>query len=39
MGELISKNQISVKQNTMMHDWFGIDRALSTELVIIIPEQ
>jgi hypothetical protein len=39
MGELISKKQVSVKQNTMMHDWFGIDSALSTELVIMIPEQ
>jgi len=38
MGELMSKNQVSVKQNTMIHDWFGIDKVLSTELVIMIPE-
>jgi len=37
MEELMSKNQVSVKQYTMMHDWFGTDESLSTELVIMIP--
>lgn len=38
MGTLMSKNQVLIKQNTMLHDWFGVDKALSTELVIMIPK-
>jgi hypothetical protein len=39
MSELMSKNQVSVKENKMLHDWFGVDQALSTEIVIMIPKQ
>lgn len=38
MGELMSQNQVSVKENKMLHDWFGVDKALSTEIVIMLPK-
>jgi hypothetical protein len=38
MGELMTANQVSIKENKMLHEWFGIDKAMSTEIVIMIPE-
>ena len=39
LGSLMSKKQVSVKTNEMLHDWFGVDKALNTEIVIMIPRQ
>jgi hypothetical protein len=39
MGELMSINHVSVKENKMLHEWFGVDPAMSTEIVIMIPKQ
>ena len=37
MGELMSKNQVSVQTNEQLHEWFGVDKAMSTEIVIGFP--
>ena len=37
MGELMSKNQVSVQTNEQLHEWFGVDKAMSTEIVIMLP--
>jgi hypothetical protein len=37
MGELMSKNQVSVQTNEQLHEWFGVDKAMSTEIVIMFP--
>jgi hypothetical protein len=37
MEEVMSKNQVSVQTNEQLHDWFGVDKAMSTEIVIMLP--
>jgi hypothetical protein len=37
MGELMIKNQVSVQTNEQLHEWFGLDKAMSTEIVIMLP--
>ena len=37
MGELMSKHQVSVQTNEQLHEWFGVDKAMSTEIVIMFP--
>ena len=37
MGELMSKNQVSAQTNEQLHEWFGVDKAMSTEIVIMLP--
>jgi hypothetical protein len=39
MGELMSKKQVQVQTNEKLSEWFGMDKALSTEIVIMIPRQ
>lgn len=39
MGELMATNHVSVKENNMLHEWFGVDPAMSTEIVIMIQKQ
>lgn len=34
----MSKNQVAVKENAVMHEWFDIDKALSTEIVTMLPK-
>lgn len=37
MGGVMSARQVMVKKNGLLHNWFGIDKDLSTEIVIMIP--
>jgi len=37
LGELMVKRQVAVKKNEKMNEWFGVDKAKSTEIVIMIP--
>jgi len=37
MGEVMSRNQVSVQTNEQLHEWFGVDKAISTEIVIMFP--
>jgi len=37
MGDLMTMNQVQVQSNTRLHEWFGIDKSMSTEIVIMIP--
>ena len=37
LGTLMSKHQVSVQTNEQLHDWFGLDKAMSTEIVIMFP--
>jgi len=34
---LMSLNQVAIKENKLLHDWFGIDPSMTTEIVIILP--
>jgi len=36
-GEVMSKHQVSVQTNEQLHEWFGVDKAMSTEIVIMFP--
>ena len=37
LGALMSKKQVAVQTNKMLHDRFGADEAKTTEIVIMIP--
>ena len=37
LGALMSKHQVSVQTNEQLHEWFGVDKAMSTEIVIMFP--
>ena len=37
MGAVMSARRVSVKMNTNLPGWFGLDRGLTTEIVIMIP--
>jgi hypothetical protein len=36
MGEVLSRNQISVQQNDNLPQWHAIDKTMTTEIVIMI---
>jgi len=37
MGGVMSTRQVMVKKNGLLHEWYGIDKDRSTEIVIMIP--
>lgn len=37
MGEVMAEMQVMVKANAMLPDWFGVDKELTTEIIIMIP--
>ena len=39
MGDLMTKKQVAVQKNDKLGEWYGLDPALSTEIVIMIPKQ
>jgi len=34
---VMSTRQVMVKKNGLLHEWYGIDKDRSTEIVIMIP--
>ena len=36
MGEIMSRKQVQVQKNTNLSEWFGLDKSLSTEIVIMV---
>jgi hypothetical protein len=36
MGEVMSKNQVSVKHNDNLPQWHSLDKNMTTEIVIMI---
>ena len=38
MGEVMSKNQISIQQNSNLPEWHSLDKNMTTEIVIMIVE-
>jgi hypothetical protein len=36
MGEVMSKNQVSVKHNKNLPQWYSLDKKMTTEIVIMI---
>jgi len=39
MAGVMTSNQVSVQKNELLQEWFGVDKAMSTEIVVMIPGQ
>lgn len=40
IGDLMMlKKQVQVQNNTKLHEWFGIDKNKSTEIVLLVPKK
>jgi len=37
LGDLLGRTQVSVQGNPRLSEWFGLDKSMSTEIVIMVP--